>query len=517
MEDNKKCADIQDCEFSEQKFSEVENNQVKREANEIDNHDIKRFKIEQDIKIGDLKAYAQSTACGNDFSVDEKKIIWSDAVSKKKMRKLLKIQKWEEVKKERRAQEKERAKRRRMLARLNNISLGPSRSFLKKCTMANSKCKVRVVIDLSFDDLMSDSIIDTIHHEGNGLAVGAYRPSPIASLCAEAVGNHHSRSGNSCSCCVSHDMSKCVKQMLHCYSLNRRAENPMQLYFTNFNGKVAQEMEKHDGYRNWDIYFHSDSYTEIFNKSELVYLTSESDNIITELEDDKVYIIGGLVDHNAHKGVCYRVAVDQNISHGQLPIEEFLEMKTRKVLTVDHVFEILLGVSSGMSWKEAFLKVLPPRKGAKEKDINEINDILTEPDKNVKTEEEKQTDVKIPMATEPDKNIKTEGENETDVKIPHKTETVVTEADKNVKTEGENHTDVKIPLKIETHGEDQEDVRKTDTNFEIDGEKQTDLKRPCENVEMYGEDKQMGKKTDKNLETDGEKQAKAKSDSVTVE
>ncbi|XP_047113099.1 tRNA methyltransferase 10 homolog A isoform X2 [Schistocerca piceifrons] len=448
MEDNKKCADIQDCELSEQKFSEVENNQVKREANEIDNHDIKRFKNEQDIKIGDLKAYAQSTACGNDFSVDEKKIIWSDAVSKKKMRKLLKIQKWEEVKKERRAQEKERAKRRRMLARLNNISLGPSRSFLKKCTMANSKCKVRVVIDLSFDDLMSDS-----------------------------------------------DMSKCVKQMLHCYSLNRRAENPMQLYFTNFNGKVAQEMEKHDGYRNWDIYFHSDSYTEIFNKSELVYLTSESDNIITELEDDKVYIIGGLVDHNAHKGVCYRVAVDQNISHGQLPIEEFLEMKTRKVLTVDHVFEILLGVSSGMSWKEAFLKVLPPRKGAKEKDINEINDMLTEPDKDVKTEEEKQTDVKI----------------------PHKTETMVTEADKNVKTEGENHTDVKIPLKIETYGEDQEDVRKTDINFEIDGEKQTDVKRPCENVEMYGEDKQMGKKTDKNLETDGEKQAKAKPDSVTVE
>ncbi|XP_049778480.1 tRNA methyltransferase 10 homolog A [Schistocerca cancellata] len=469
MEDNKKCAEIQDCEFSEQKFSEVENNQVKREANEIDNHDIKRFKIEQDIKI-DLKAYAKSTACGNDFSVDEKKIIWSDAVSKKKMRKLLKIQKWEEVKKERRAQERERAKRRKMLARLNNISLGPSRSFLKKCTMANSKCKVRVVIDLSFDDLMSDS-----------------------------------------------DMSKCVKQMLHCYSLNRRAENPMQLYFTNFNGKVAQEMEKHDGYRNWDIYFHSDSYTEIFNKSELVYLTSESDNIITELEDDKVYIIGGLVDHNAHKGVCYRVAVDQNISHGQLPIEEFLEMKTRKVLTVDHVFEILLGVSSGMSWKEAFLKVLPPRKGAKEKDISEINGMLTEPDKNAKTEEEKQTDVKIPMATEPDKNIKTEGENQTDVKIPHKTETMVTEADKNVKTEGENHTDVKIPLKIETYGEDQEDVRKTDTNFEIDGEKQTDVKRPCENVEMYGEDKQMGKKTDKNLETDGEKQAKAKSDSVTVE
>lgn len=49
------------------------------------------------------------------------------------------------------------------------------------------------------------------------------------------------------------DMGKCIKQILHCYSLNRRSMNPMQLYITNLNGKCEKEMEKHTGYRNWDV------------------------------------------------------------------------------------------------------------------------------------------------------------------------------------------------------------------------------------------------------------------------
>ncbi len=40
---------------------------------------------------------------------------------------------------------------------------------------------------------------------------------------------------------------------------------------------------------------------DVFKKEELVYLTAESPNVIQTLEDDKVYIIGGLVDHNRLK------------------------------------------------------------------------------------------------------------------------------------------------------------------------------------------------------------------------
>lgn len=162
-----------------------------------------------------------------------------------------------------------------------------------------------------------------------------------------------------------------------------------------------------------------DSYTEIFDKSELVYLTSESDNVITKLEDDKVYIIGGLVDHNAHKGVCYRVAVDQKIGHAQLPLKEFLDLKTRKVLTIDHVFEILLGVSSGMDWKEAFLKVLPARKGAKEREIGGDKDRLTVTDKNLDSDRENQTDAKT-LGTDVEKDGEKLTDTNSDMLVPIK-------------------------------------------------------------------------------------------------
>jgi tRNA (guanine9-N1)-methyltransferase len=43
-------------------------------------------------------------------------------------------------------------------ARLNNIKLGPSRNELKRSKMSQSNCKVRIAVDLSFDDLMNDKV-----------------------------------------------------------------------------------------------------------------------------------------------------------------------------------------------------------------------------------------------------------------------------------------------------------------------------------------------------------------------
>ena len=60
--------------------------------------------------------------------------------------------------------------------------------------------------------------------------------------------------------------------------------------------------------------------------------------------------------------------MEKGVAHARLPIDEFIKMKTRKVLTIDHVFSILAAVTSGKSWKDAFLDVLPDRKGVESKE-----------------------------------------------------------------------------------------------------------------------------------------------------
>ncbi|KAK4876395.1 hypothetical protein RN001_012817 [Aquatica leii] len=235
-------------------------------------------------------------------------------LTKRQMKKYKRMLQWQVIKKEKRAREKLRTKNKKVVAKLLNIDLGPNRKQLKNAKMVNSACKIGVVIDLSFDELMIDK-----------------------------------------------DMGKVIKQILRVYTENRRATAPMQLHLTSFNGRNKEEMSKHNGYENWDMHFHANDYLDVFPKEKLVYLSSESDNVIKELEQDKIYIIGGLVDHNAHKGICYRKAVSQGIAHGQLPISEYFNFKARKVFTINQVFEIMLRVSEGKSFKDAFEMVLPKR------------------------------------------------------------------------------------------------------------------------------------------------------------
>lgn len=52
-----------------------------------------------------------------------------------------------------------------------------------------------------------------------------------------------------------------------------------------------------------DISIKTEHYSEVVAKEELVYLTSDSPNVLEELDQKKAYVIGGLVDHNHHK-VC---------------------------------------------------------------------------------------------------------------------------------------------------------------------------------------------------------------------
>uniref|UniRef100_A0A3Q2X000 tRNA (guanine(9)-N(1))-methyltransferase n=1 Tax=Haplochromis burtoni TaxID=8153 RepID=A0A3Q2X000_HAPBU len=112
-----------------------------------------------------------------------------------------------------------------------------------------------------------------------------------------------------------------------------------------------------------DIHIKTEHYTEVVSQEQLVYLTSDSPNVLTELDPQRAYVIGGLVDHNHHKGLTFERATELGISHAQLPLSSFVKMNSRKVLAVNHVFEIILAYLEKGSWQEAFFTVLPQRKG----------------------------------------------------------------------------------------------------------------------------------------------------------
>ena len=114
--------------------------------------------------------------------------------------------------------------------------------------------------------------------------------------------------------------------------------------------------------RNWDVIREEKTFTDIFEKEKIIYLTSESDNVLDKLEKGATYVIGGLVDHNHHKSLCLDNAQKSKIRTARLPISEYLVMKTRTVLTINQCFEIVLGISEGKEWKDVLMEAMPARK-----------------------------------------------------------------------------------------------------------------------------------------------------------
>ena len=103
---------------------------------------------------------------------------------------------------------KEKAKRKAKLEQRkaeepNHQSYGSYRKILKKTYESKSKSDFHVAFDMSFGDLMNQR-----------------------------------------------DRGKCLKQVMHCYSLNRRFDTPLNLHMTSFDGVMKEEMgQRHQGYQ----------------------------------------------------------------------------------------------------------------------------------------------------------------------------------------------------------------------------------------------------------------------------
>ncbi|KAM0793739.1 hypothetical protein ACM66B_001161 [Microbotryomycetes sp. NB124-2] len=290
-------------------------------------------------------------------------------MSKNAMKRLAKQQKFEATKQERRL--KERAKRKQRQAEKRQLAQsqdGDGVDVEQKAEMAAKKMKksmpkkrfgARIVIDCAFDELMNDREIKSMS-----------------------------------------------SQLGFCYAANKSTTRPFDLMITSLNGRLkarfdALQDKAHESWKN--VEWWTEGYERLWqqqdeapssggdetneiqpvastsnlveigvkkgqprstcSKNSVVYLTGDSPNVLSSLEPGKTYVLGGIVDRNRYKKLCLDKAETQGVQHAQLPIGQYLpDLPTRKVLTVNQVYEIMVKWAETEDWAEALKSVMPERK-----------------------------------------------------------------------------------------------------------------------------------------------------------
>lgn len=174
------------------------------------------------------------------------------------------------------------------------------------------------------------------------------------------------------------ELNKLSSQLRRLYGSNRHSSTPLKLYFTHFPSSCRLYqicVEKHQGFERYSVEMRSESHVKLFPKESLLYLSPDAPDALptTPLSADTVYIIGGLVDETVHKNISLSSARAEGIQCKQLPIDELMERSGGtgcKILTVNQVFDILLGVHETQGdWADSMAKVIPKRTGLRRKQI----------------------------------------------------------------------------------------------------------------------------------------------------
>lgn len=248
-------------------------------------------------------------------------------LSKNAQKRALKMARREERKMEHRAKEKA-AKKEKKRKRAERLAAGEQlsedeRQKRAKTNRVKEPFAARVVLDLGFDDKMSDKV--------RGYLL----------CCFTACRN------GTVSCTTTQEITSLCSQLAYVYSVNRRSSHPFRsLLFTSLNGRTLSRLEKlnNAGYKRWaGTEWWAEGYERLWvqnsaesapgdgessrgaaaeddrtedneddndpekllatpvSRDRVVYLTADSTEVLEELKEGETYVIGGLCDHNRYK------------------------------------------------------------------------------------------------------------------------------------------------------------------------------------------------------------------------
>ncbi|XP_046761517.1 tRNA methyltransferase 10 homolog B isoform X2 [Gallus gallus] len=100
------------------------------------------------------------------------------------------------------------------------------------------------------------------------------------------------------------ETSRLAAQIRRLYGANRRAERPFWLCLTELvpGSPIHREcLRMNDGFSGYLMETTQESYLDLFPLDAIVYLTPDSENVLEDVDPEKVYVLGGLVDESIHK------------------------------------------------------------------------------------------------------------------------------------------------------------------------------------------------------------------------
>ena len=169
-----------------------------------------------------------------------------------------------------------------------------------------------------------------------------------------------------------------VSQLSLCYSINKHNKKKINFYFTNMTKDLMDKLNK-NGAEKWKVHYHDSPFYSIeelikLNK-EFVYLTPDAEEDLEDVTDDKIYIIGGIVDRTVIKNLSLNRISNLkhdnnynkiNIISRKLPLLKYIKDLKNIVLNINTVVEILSLYydmdEDKKDWKTVFETALPKRK-----------------------------------------------------------------------------------------------------------------------------------------------------------
>ena len=143
-----------------------------------------------------------------------------------------------------------------------------------------------------------------------------------------------------------------MKQLCYCWNHNKLAKYSASLHLLNVDENWIKYFKKQGilGWKGINIHQNKDildAFPDITNKDNFIYLTPDSDQILSKDEfmknkDKNVYILGGIVDRIIVKELTLNRAKELGIKHCKLPLDELPDMSGRQCLNINAVFNMLL-------------------------------------------------------------------------------------------------------------------------------------------------------------------------------